>query len=203
MKDAHGRDFENTFGQPANPVSFTRTVTINTAGATAKPSSRETAALAPSAQTADDSCCSVVTNPALRDRMGRLVVTYPRGADPNQAVMYVYDAGGKYLHKSNSSIAIDLTPGTYSVAINNRRVERITILAGHDTHVKVGVLRLSVGDGTRVSVYDAEQKLELTRSNGKQDIGFPIGKVSVNVAGQWEAVTIEEGKIVDLRGQVR
>lgn len=196
LKDTHGRDFENTLLQSTNPVSFTRTVTISTAGVAAKPSPRDTTALAAPAQAGDDSCCSIVANPA-RGRMGRLVVTYPQGTSPHQAVMYVYDAGAKYLHKADSSAAIDLTPGTYAVAINNKRVERITILAGHDTHVKVGVLRLSVGDSTRVSVYDADQKLELTRSNGNQDIGFPIGKVSVNVAGQTAAVTIEDGKITD------
>ena len=146
---------------------------------------------------AGDTCCSIVANSALKGRMGRLVVAYPQGANPSQAVMYVYDAGGKYLHKANSSAAIDLLPGTYAVAINNKRVERITVRTGHDTRVKVGVLRLSVGDSTRVGVFDTDRKLELTRSDGKQDIGFPIGTVQVNVAGQFSAVTIEEGKITD------
>jgi hypothetical protein len=40
-------------------------------------------------------------------------------------------------------------------------------------------------------------KQALTGGFGNQQFGFPIGQVSVSVAGQAETVTIQEGKITD------
>jgi len=146
---------------------------------------------------AGDPCCAVVANPALKGRLGQLVVAYPQGAIPSQARLYVYGADDKEIARADGNYTTELLPGTYAVEISSVRVKRVTIRSGHDTQVKVGVLRLGVGGTTRVYVYDAAKKLELTRSDGKQEIGFPIGTVQVNIAGQFSAATIQEGKITD------
>lgn len=145
----------------------------------------------------DFKCCGIVANPALKGRMGRLVVAYPQGAKPSQARLYVYGADDKEIARADGNYTTELLPGTYAVMISGMRVKGVTIRSGHDTQVKVGVLRLGVGGTTRVYVYDATRKLELTRSDGKQEIGYPIGTVQVNLAGQFSAATIQEGKITD------
>lgn len=63
--------------------------------------------------------------------------------------------------------------------------------------MKVGVLRVTAGDGTRIDVLDPSTKQVLTGGFGNQEFGLRIGPVSVSVAGSSETATIQEGKITD------
>ena len=58
-------------------------------------------------------------------------------------------------------------------------------------------MRVTAGGGTRIDVLDPATKQALTGGFGNQQVGLPIGPVSVSVAGQSEPVTIQEGKITD------
>ena len=170
------------------------------AGATALPAlSQPTvqSASAPAAQPLEP-CCTVVANPALTGRLGRLVVAFPEGAKADGTNVKVFKANdAKDVANGYGNQAVDLLPGAYAVTVNGKRVEGVTIEAGHDTRVKVGVLRVVAGDATNVKVLDSDQKTALTNTYGKQELGFPVGTVYVSVAGQSEAVTIAEGKITD------
>jgi hypothetical protein len=143
-------------------------------------------------------CCAIVANPAMKGRLGRLLVTYPDGAKISGAQTKVYKAGdAEAIADGWGNRALDLIPGTYAVVISGKRVENVTVRAGHDTKVRVGVLRVTAGSGTRVKVLDTATKAEVNDGWGKRDIGLPIGPALVQVAGQMEAVTIQEGKITD------
>ena len=61
----------------------------------------------------------------------------------------------------------------------------------------MGLLRVTAGNNTRIYLLDTDKKRELARFDGTQELGFPIGTVYVNVAGQSEAVTIKDGQITD------
>ena len=125
-------------------------------------------------------------------------MAYPDGAKTSGARTNVYKAGdSKAIAGGYGNQTLDLLPGTYDVVISGKRVENVTVKSGHDTQVRVGVLRVTAGGNTRVDVLDAATKAKLTGGYGKLDIGLPVGPALVQVAGQSEAVTIESGKITD------
>ena len=154
---------------------------------------------APQAQTqtaaAPGSCCSVVPNPTMKGRLGRLVVTYPEGTKAGARIGV--SKGDTEATSGYGDKAFELLPGNYTVVISGKRVENVTVQSGHDTKVKVGVLRVTAPGGTRIGVLDQDGKTELTSGYGNKEFGLPIGTVYVSVAGQSEAVTIKEGQITD------
>ena len=139
-------------------------------------------------------CCSVVANAALKGQMGRVVVAFPDGAVPKNPRVDVLK-NGKVVLSGYGNQSWELLPGTYEVSISGKRVSNVPVKAGHDTTVKVGVLRISAGKQTRVDVFDAGSKL--TSGYGNQVIGLPLGSFAIQVAGQTEQVTISDGKITD------
>ena len=143
-------------------------------------------------------CCAIVANAGLTGRLGRLLIAFPEGANASGAHVVVSAAQDQNeIANAYGNQSLDLLPGTYAVSVNNMRVDGVAIQAGHDTQFKVGVLRVSAADATHVRVLTADQTHELTSTYGKQELGFPVGTVYVEVAGQREAVTISEGKVVD------
>lgn len=137
-------------------------------------------------------------NPELKGRMGRLIVAFPEGANTGGVRIDVYKGGESNASKAEyGNQTIDLLPGTYAVGIAGKRVEGVPIQSGHDTKLKVGVLRITAGKNTRVDLLDPATKKALTGGYGNQQFGLPIGPVSVSVAGQSEPVTVQEGKITD------
>jgi len=140
-------------------------------------------------------CCTVVPNPEMKGRLGRLVVTYPQGTDAGARIGV--SRGDKEATSGYGDKAFELLPGSYTVVISGKRVDNVTIQSGHDTKVKVGVLRVTAPGGARIGVLDKDGKTELTSGYGNKQFGLPIGTVYVSVAGQSEAVTIQEGKITD------
>ena len=81
--------------------------------------------------------------------------------------------------------------------ISGARVEGVTVQSGHDTRLRVGILRIQAGGSTRADVLAADGKTALTSGYGAQVIGLPVGTFRVQIAGQSEAVTIADGKITD------
>jgi hypothetical protein len=153
--------------------------------ATAPPAGRGTAA-AP--------CCGVVANPALR-RLGRVVVAYPEEVSPRIDVSRAGEtqsiAGGF------GNAAFDLFPGTYDVTISGKLVAGVTVQSGYDTQIKVGVLRVTASESTRVDLVDRANGRALTGGFGTDAYGLPIGEIGVQIAGQTEPVVIEAGQVTE------
>lgn len=149
----------------------------------------------PAPEASPGPCCSVIPNPAMKGRLGRLVVTYPEGTDAGARIDV--SKGDKRATNGYGNQAFELLPGSYTVVISGKRVDNVTVQSGHDTKVKVGVLRVTAPGGTRIDVLDKDGKTHLTDGYGTKQFGFPIGTVYVSVAGQSEAVTIQDGKITD------
>jgi len=147
---------------------------------------------------AGSSCCDLVPNPVLKGRLGRLVVVFPEGAKAGGTRIDVHQAGAPDVIAGGwGNQKVELLPGTYAVVVSGKRVEGVTLQSGNDTTVKVGMLRVTAGGGTRIDVLDPDTKQTLTGGWGNQQIGLPLGQVSVRVAGQTQTVTIEDGKITD------
>lgn len=171
---------------PAAPVA--------PASQAAPPPAQPTAAASASQPPADAYAISV--NPDLKGRLGQLVVAFPEGVNLGKTHIFVYKEQNEVTNFYGNK-TIDLLPGTYTVAITGKRVEGVAIQSGHDSKVKVGMLRVNAGKDTHVFLLDADKKRELINGYGNQELGFPIGTVYVSVAGQSEPVTIQEGKITD------
>jgi hypothetical protein len=139
-------------------------------------------------------CCGVVANPALR-RLGRVVVAYPEKVSARIDVFRVGET--QALSSGYGDAAFDLFPGTYDVAISGKRIAGVTVQSGHDTQIKVGVLRVTASEGTRVDLIDAADKKAFTGDYGTQAFGLPIGDVGVQIAGQTETVVIEAGQVTE------
>src|SRR2546430_1143079 len=138
----------------------------------------------------------VVTNPAVTGRMGRLVVAFPANAGSSR--VDVFKAGETAsLQGGYGAQSLDLLPGSYSVVISGARVEGVSIQSGHETRLRVGILRINAGGSTRADVLDAEGKTAVTGGYGVQVIGLPVGTFRVQIAGQSAAVMIQDGKITD------
>lgn len=147
-----------------------------------------------SAPAAGGACCDIVPNPAMRGRLGRIVVAYPEEVS---ARIDVYRPGETQSVASDyGNAAFDLFPGTYDVVISGKRVTGVTVRSGNDTRIKVGVLRVTASDGTRVDLVDAGGE-RLTGDYGTDAYGLPIGAVGVTVAGQTETVVVEEGRVTE------
>jgi hypothetical protein len=131
----------------------------------------------------------------MKGRLGRLIVTYPEGAVASARIDV--SMGDKHAASGHGNQAFALLPGTYTVVISGKRVDNVTVQSGHDTKVKVGVLRVTAPGGTRMDVLDNDGKTHLTAGHGNQQFGLPIGTVQVHIHGQSERVTIKDGQITD------
>jgi hypothetical protein len=139
-------------------------------------------------------CCSVVANPALR-RLGRIVVAYPEKVATR---IDVFSAGEtKSLATGYGDQAFDLLPGTYDVSISGKRIAGVTVRSGNDTQIKVGLLRVSASEGTRIDLADPASKERVASAYGPQVFGLPIGEVGVEISGQTETVVIEAGQVTE------
>jgi|CXWL01.1.fsa_nt_gi hypothetical protein len=143
-------------------------------------------------------CCGITPAAGLKEGMGRIVVNYPGDAKPLEARVDIYKPGdSKALNGGYGNQTIELLPGTYDIVINGQRVTGVSVQAGHETHVNVGVLHVYADKKTRIDLLDPGSGTVLTGGYGEKSYGLPIGQVSVQVAGQSETVTIEQGKVTD------
>ena len=144
---------------------------------------------------AGSACCDIVPNPAMRGRLGRVAVAYPEEVS---ARIDVYRAGEtQALASGYGNAAFDVLPGTYDVTISGKRVTGVMVRSGNDTRIKVGVLRVTASDGTRVDVVNRADGKSFTSGYGTDAYGLPIGEVGVQIAGQTETVLIEAGKVAE------
>jgi hypothetical protein len=137
----------------------------------------------------------IVPNPAMRGRLGRLVVAYPEKVS---ARIEVFRAGeAEAVATGYGDQSFDLLPGTYEVSISGKRITGVAVRSASDTRIKVGVLRVNANDGTRINLTDPATKKDVIGGYGTQVFGLPIGEIGVQVAGQTENVVINAGQVTE------
>lgn len=143
-------------------------------------------------------CCRIAPNAELKS-LGRIVVAFPKGSKAGGTRIDIFrtEDDKKLITYDHGRIAADLVPGGYVVAVTNERVKGVEVRAGHDTKIRVGVLRVHAGPGTRVDIFERGAKDLLTYFHGSHDTGLPIGQYDVEVAGQRAPVTIKEDAITE------
>ena len=141
----------------------------------------------------------ITPNAALKGRMGRLVVQFPKDSKASGTPVDVYaDAAMK--ERSEGAFGgktFDLLPGKYWVSISGAALP-VEIQSRSDTVVLTGVLKVESSGNTAVEVCsDKEGTKKLTSFFGSKEIGFPVGTFYVKISGKVEPVKIEEGKITE------
>lgn len=153
---------------------------------------------APSGPTSAGACCDIVGSTAPLGRLGRLVIAYPEGANVTGSRADVFKAGDNTpIQGGWGAQTWELIGGMYAVTISGKRVEGVPVQAGHDTRLRVGVLRIRAGSSTRVDVTDVDGDASLSGGWGAQVIGLPAGTFRVRIAGQSESVTIAPARVTD------
>ena len=148
----------------------------------------------PSAALPATACCAVVPNPALAGRLGRVVVAFPSKAVPsNTSVAVIKD--GQELQSGYGSQTWELLPGNYDLSVSGKMIKGVAVQARSDTHVHVGVLRISVGDQTHWEVLDSGTAI--ANGYGTKLVGLPPGSYGLRISGQTESFTIRDGEVVD------
>jgi hypothetical protein len=144
-------------------------------------------------------CCVLTPNAALPASMGRVVVNYPgEGADATR--LDVYAAGtDKAVGGHYGDAGLELAPGTYDATVGGRRVTNVGVRAGHDTRIRIGVLHVQASDATRIDLVEPTSGEKFAGHYGETQIGLPIGRVAVEVAGQQETALIEDGKVTEVK----
>jgi hypothetical protein len=139
-------------------------------------------------------CCATSANPELKGRLGRIVVNFPAFSVPGSTRIAIFKNGAE-VKAGYGNESFELLPGTYEITMGGKALHNVVVMAGNDTNVKVGVLRITGAKNRRASVREGGQ--EIAGAYGGELIGLPIGTYDVQVAGHTEKVTISEGKITD------
>jgi hypothetical protein len=145
-----------------------------------------------------DEVYSTAPNAQLPGRIGRIVVTFPEGADASQSKVSLLPPSGEgdALDWRYGSAAFDVMPGLYVVDINSVRLQDVEVESQRDTVIEGGALRVKVQAGTKVSVLDMTRR-QLDWSYGPRDFCLPVGQYLVEITGQVQPVTIEENRITE------
>lgn len=141
-------------------------------------------------------CCRLAPATDLKEGMGRVIIAFPEGHVPSATRVAVLK-DGKEMQAGHGSQRWEIPSGTYAVSISNKSLSAVTVQAGQETNVKVGVLHVNALPQTRIELLDQAGGKVFTSGHGEQLYGLPIGPVTVQVAGQSDTVTIEEGKVTE------
>lgn len=142
----------------------------------------------------------LVANPAMKGRLGRIVLTFAEieeGIEQTRTV--IYKAGtASSVATDYGTVEAELLPGEYDLEVNGKKLAGVRVESGKDTRVASGVLRLHGAGNTRFVIHDVGgQDDYLYVGYGNSARGLPAGEYEVAVGGQREKVTIEPGKVTD------
>jgi hypothetical protein len=126
---------------------------------------------------------------------GRLVVSYPPDAEPTGARTAVL-WNETEIQADYGNHTFNLPSGTYDVNISGKSVANVTVPAGGETSMQVGVLRVTGPSSRRVSVREGGQ--EIAGAYGGELIGLPAGSFDVYLDERTESVTIVAGMVTDI-----
>ncbi len=146
----------------------------------------------------ESACCDMIPNPELKGRLGRVLVSFPAGTDKVEARIEIAKAGTTASVKTEyGGLISEMLPGTYDVTINGLKVAGVTVQSGVDTRVRAGVLQLNATGETRFDIFAPGGKSTVSTAYGEKRLGFPAGNLDVEVSGQRESVSIEDGKVTE------
>lgn len=151
----------------------------------------------PDSDDASGGAVTIVPNPELKGRLGRVVVSAPDGTK-NRSSISLYNAGeekGTAADSGYGTLTSETLAGSYTVVLHNVQLP-VEVRRGHDTVVKLGVLRINASKQTAWSLLlkDGERG---TSGYGGEEVGVLPGDYVVKIKNSSEAVTVEPGKVLE------
>lgn len=144
---------------------------------------------------------TLVPNAKLPAEIGRLVIRFPEGTERRDYQRIQFPKDQKDIHAAIEwgSLAKELAPGEYIVAVNGKMVEGVKVEAGSDTTLAVGVLRVKAPDGTFFEIVeeDLDNAPAIFSESGPKDIALPPGSYFIRVNKQILPFTIEDAKFTE------
>lgn len=154
----------------------------------------EKKAITPPEETSDIVRWEIKPGEDLTGAKGRLVVDFHDEVPmAHMLVKITSNDGGDPLAERKRKF--DLLPGTYDVAVANKRITGVPIQSGQETHLLMGLLRVVYRGMDRTDVYDSDKKTLLVKDYGTLHLGLPVGKYWVKMAGRLVPVEIRSGKV--------
>ena len=136
---------------------------------------------------------------AMKGRMGRLTVQFPKGskADGTSVEVYTDAAMKNRSHSVYGGKTFELLPGRYWVSILDAVVP-VEVQSRSETVIAAGSLKVELAGSTSVAVFaDKACTKRLASFYGSKEVGLPVGTYYVQIGGKAEPVKIEEGKITE------
>jgi hypothetical protein len=181
----------------SSPTTSSEITSSRLEGSVSKQAALKDSPLTKDRLTAAADCCRIVPNAQLKS-LGRIVVSFPKDSKAGGTRIDIFKANDKESIKVDyGSMKADLVPGQYDLTVGGRPMKGIEVRAAHDTNIRVGVLRVHVGSGTRVDIFEPGKTDALRRVYGSGDIGLPVGRYEVQVAGQRATVSVKEDEITE------
>ncbi|MDB6128466.1 MAG: uncharacterized protein JWM35_2362 [Verrucomicrobia bacterium] len=151
---------------------------------------------APSA--ASGGAFEIVPNAEMKGRLGRIVFSFPGETGHADTRIDITKSGSQAKIKTEyGNASAELMPGSYDVTINGIKVPGVTVQSHAETRMRVGTLHVNSAEKTRFNFYSAGGTTLLKTVYGEARLGFPVGALDIEVSGQRESVTIEDGKVTE------
>lgn len=129
--------------------------------------------------------------------VGRLVVNFPEGTESSYAGTQVFQPGApKADDFTYGNASFEFMPGTYDVAIAQRRIAGVPIEAGRITRIRAGALHTAVGPQTKIQLYDPEKK-PIIWGYGVHTYGLAEGTYYLRVQNGWKEILIKDGQTTE------
>ena len=148
-----------------------------------------------------DKAYTLVPDPAMKGRLGRLQCAYPKDTKFSEARVALFKgdapaADDKPMTSGYGDKSFEVMPGKYTFALYGKRLP-VEVKSGHCTMPKVGVLRVHAGSDTKYRLLDADGETEIWAGYGEQDLPLLVGNYVLEIAGATEPVKIEDGKVTE------
>lgn len=140
---------------------------------------------------------TLVANPELKGRLGRIVVEAPEGTK-NRSPISFYNAGeeeGSAADSGYGTLTSETLAGAYTVVMHKVKLP-IEVRRGHDTVVKLGVLRINASKQTAWSLLLTDGETGAS-GYGSEEVGVLPGDYVVKIKKSSEPVTVEPGKVLE------
>ena len=139
---------------------------------------------------------TVVANPQLKGRMGRVVVRFPDSKLASETFVAV-ERDGQRVQGHYGEAAWELLPGRYVIKISDSAIEDCEVRSGCDTNVRVGMFQFDGSNQTFSSIFTSKDPAapKLWGKYGSYVVGLPVGRFELELSGQRETIEIREGEI--------
>jgi len=139
---------------------------------------------------------TVLANPELKGRMGRVVFHFPDSKLASETFVAV-ERDGQKIEGRYGEAAWELLPGRYVLKISDAAIPDCEVRSGCDTNVRVGMFQFDGSKETLSAIFASKDPAapKLWGKYGSYVVGLPVGRYELELSGQRDTIEIREGEI--------